>query len=179
MDEAHSSQSGESTKSLKAVLSSRSLEEASLEEAEADEARAQTPEEELDEKVSGRDREAGASCPTFRPSPSPRRPSPRPSSSSAPSWQTASFAPFHLYSMRQAIEEGFILDVLASYTTYTSYWRLLKKIEADPRYEKKKAEYLLKAFVDLSEHAIKAKLRVMVEHFAARPKARSAARPRP
>ena len=49
------------------------------------------------------------------------------------------FEPFHLYSMRQAIEEGFILDVLANYTTYTAYWRLLKKIEDDPRYDKKKA----------------------------------------
>jgi type I restriction enzyme R subunit len=69
--------------------------------------------------------------------------------------------------MRQAIEEGFILDVLANYTTYTAYWRLLKKIEGDPRYDKKKAKYLLKSFVELSPHAIDAKVRVMVEHFAA------------
>ena len=54
------------------------------------------------------------------------------------------FEPFHLYSMRQAIEEGFILDVLENYTTYKAYWRLLKKIEDDPRYDKSKAEYLLK-----------------------------------
>ena len=44
--------------------------------------------------------------------------------------------PFHLYSMRQAIEEGFILDVLANYATYKAYWRLLKKVEDDPRYDK-------------------------------------------
>ena len=49
------------------------------------------------------------------------------------------FEPFHLYSMRQAIEEGFILDVLANYTTYSAYWKLFKTIEDDPRYEKKKA----------------------------------------
>jgi type I restriction enzyme R subunit len=78
------------------------------------------------------------------------------------------FAPFHRYSMRQAIEEGFILDVLASYATYTAYWRLLKKIEDDPRYDKKKAEYLLKSFVELHPHAINEKVRIMVEHFAAR-----------
>ena len=53
------------------------------------------------------------------------------------------FEPFHLYSMRQAIEEGFILDVLANYTTYKAYWRLLKKVEDDPRYDKRKAQYLL------------------------------------
>ena len=69
--------------------------------------------------------------------------------------------------MRQAIEEGFILDVLANYTTYKAYWRLLKKIEDDPRYDRKKAEYLLKSFVDLSEHAIGEKVRICVEHFAA------------
>ena len=77
------------------------------------------------------------------------------------------FEPFHLYSMRQAIEEGFILDVLANYTTYKAYWRLLKKVEDDPRYDKKKAEYLLKSFVELHPHAIGEKVRICVEHFAA------------
>src|SRR5665811_1441935 len=72
-----------------------------------------------------------------------------------------------LYSMRQAIEEGFILDVLANYTTYKAYWRLLKKVEDDPRYDKKKAEYLLKSFVELHPHAIAEKVRICVEHFAA------------
>ncbi len=64
--------------------------------------------------------------------------------------------------MRQAIEEGFILDVLANYTTYTAYWRLLKKVEDDPRYDRKKAEYLLKSFVELHPHAIGEKVRIMV-----------------
>ena len=79
-----------------------------------------------------------------------------------------SFSPFHLYSMRQAIEEGFILDVLASYTTYRSYWQLIKTIEEDPRYDKSKAAYLLRAFVDLHPHAIEEKVRIMVEHFIAK-----------
>src|SRR6059036_59667 len=77
------------------------------------------------------------------------------------------FAPFHLYSMRQAIEEGFILDVLANYTTYTAYWRRWKKVEADPHYDKRKAQYLLRSFVELHPHAIGEKVRIMVEHFAA------------
>ena len=59
------------------------------------------------------------------------------------------FLPFSLYSMRQAIEEGFILDVLENYTTYHTYFRLLKKIEGDPKYDRKKAAYLLKSFVGL------------------------------
>jgi type I restriction enzyme R subunit len=77
------------------------------------------------------------------------------------------FEPFHLYSMRQAIEEGFILDVLASYSTYSAYWRLLKKIEDDPRYDKSKAQYLLKSFVEVHPHAISRKSASIVEHFAA------------
>ena len=76
-----------------------------------------------------------------------------------------SFGPFHLYSMRQAIEEGFILDVLENYTTYRAYWRLFKKVEDDPRYDKTKAAYLLKSFVDLHPHAIDEKVQIMAEHF--------------
>jgi type I restriction enzyme R subunit len=77
------------------------------------------------------------------------------------------FEPFHLYTMRQAIEEVFILDVLRNYTTYKAYWRFLKKIEDDPRYDKNKAEYLLKSFVELHPHAINEKVSIIVEHFAA------------
>ena len=69
--------------------------------------------------------------------------------------------------MRQAIEEGFILDVLASYATCKAYWRLLNEIEDDPRYDKGKAEYLLNSFVDLHPHAIGEKIAICVEHFAA------------
>jgi type I restriction enzyme R subunit len=76
-----------------------------------------------------------------------------------------SFEAFSLYSMRQAIEEKFILDVLDNYTTYKSYWRLLKRVAEDPRYEKDKAYYLLRSFVDLHDHAIRKKVEIMVEHF--------------
>lgn len=161
VDEAHSSQSGESTKSLKSVLASRSLEEAEAEESEAP-----TPEEELENTVLAemekRGRLPNLSTFAFTATPKPKTlelfGTPR---------ADGKFAPFHLYSMRQAIEEGFILDVLASYTTYATYWRLLKTVEDDPRYDRKKAEYLLKSFVDLSPHAIGEKVRICVEHFAA------------
>ena len=72
---------------------------------------------------------------------------------------------FHLYSMKQAIEEGFIKDVLLSYTTYQSFYALLKKIEDDPEYDKKKAQKKLKAFVEGHEHAIKKKSKLMIDHF--------------
>jgi type I restriction enzyme R subunit len=74
--------------------------------------------------------------------------------------------PFHLYPMRQAIEEDFILDVLKNYTTYRSYWSLLKTIEDDPQYDRSKAQLVLKNLVELSEHAIDQKVAIIVEHFA-------------
>jgi type I restriction enzyme R subunit len=75
------------------------------------------------------------------------------------------FEPFSLYSMRQAIEEGFILDVLESYTTYGSYWKLAKKITGDPAFEKKRAMAALKAFAERQEEAIAQKVNVMLDHF--------------
>lgn len=75
------------------------------------------------------------------------------------------FRAFHLYSMKQAIEEGFIKDVLQNYTTYQSYYALLKKIEDDPEYDKKKAQKKLKRYVESHEHAIKKKAALMIDHF--------------
>lgn len=75
------------------------------------------------------------------------------------------FKAFHLYSMKQAIEEGFIIDVLQNYTTYQSYYALLKKIEDDPEYDKLKAQKKLKTYVESHEHAIKKKSILMVNHF--------------
>ena len=73
--------------------------------------------------------------------------------------------PFHLYSMRQAIEEGFILDVLLYYTTYRTYYRLIKAIKDDPKVVKSKAAKALARFMSLHPHNIAQKTEVMVEHF--------------
>lgn len=75
------------------------------------------------------------------------------------------FKAFHLYSMKQAIEEGFIKDVLLNYTTYQSFYSLLKRIEDDPEYDKKRAQKKLKAYVESHEHAIKKKAILMIQHF--------------
>lgn len=75
------------------------------------------------------------------------------------------FRAFHLYSMKQAIEEGFIMDVLQNYTTYQSYYALLKKIEDDPEYDKLKAQKKLKNYVESHEHAIKKKAILIISHF--------------
>ncbi len=76
-----------------------------------------------------------------------------------------SYEPFSLYSMRQAIEEGFILDPLQNYTTYTEYFNLLKTIEDDPEYDSSKATRLLKKFVQQHPEAVSQKTEIMIEHF--------------
>jgi type I restriction enzyme R subunit len=73
--------------------------------------------------------------------------------------------PFHLYSMKQAIEEGFILDVLKNYTTYKTYYKLSKEIEDDPKVNKKKAARAIGRFMSLHPHNLAQKTEVMVEHF--------------
>ncbi len=161
VDEAHSSQSGESTKSLKAVLAS-----GSLDEAEAEEAMAESPEEELEGTILA-EMERRGRLPNLSTFAFTATPKPKTLELFGTKRPDAKFAPFHLYSMRQAIEEGFILDVLANYTTYKAYWRLLKKVENDPHYDKEKAKYLIKSFVELHPHAIGDKVRICVEHFAA------------
>lgn len=75
------------------------------------------------------------------------------------------FKPFHLYSMKQAIQEGFILDVLANYTTFKSYYELEKSIEDNPIFDTKKAQKKLKAYVERHNQTIQIKAEVMVEHF--------------
>jgi len=161
VDEAHSSQSGESSKSLKSVLAS-----GSLEEAESEEAGAETPEEELESAILAEMEKRGR-LPNLSTFAFTATPKPKTLELFGRKRPDGKFESFHLYSMRQAIEEGFILDVLANYSTYRAYWRLLKKIEDDPRYDKRKAEYLLKSFVELHPHAIGEKVKICIEHFAA------------
>jgi type I restriction enzyme R subunit len=72
---------------------------------------------------------------------------------------------FHLYPMRQAIQEGFILDVLKNYTTYEVYWKLIKKVHDDPELSKKKARKALGKYIALNEHNISQKTEVILEHF--------------
>ena len=73
--------------------------------------------------------------------------------------------PFHLYSMRQAIEEGFILDVLQNYTTYQAYYKLEKTIEDDPVFKSRKAQRRVARFASLHPVAVSQKVEVIVEHF--------------
>lgn len=76
-----------------------------------------------------------------------------------------SFAPFHLYSMKQAIEEGFILDVLSNYTTYKSYYEIVKSIDDNPYFRTDKAQKRLRGFVEKNPSTIATKTEIILDHF--------------
>ncbi|MCG3190808.1 MAG: DEAD/DEAH box helicase family protein [Thermoanaerobaculia bacterium] len=164
VDEAHSSQTGEGARQLKEVLGAKTLEEAEKEEADSGE---ETSEDRLLKVMASRGPQKNLSFFAFTATPKAktlevfghRGPDGKP-------------APFHLYSMRQAIEEGFILDVLQGYTTYKTFYRLAKAIEEDPKVSKKQATRQLARFMSLHPHNIAQKTEVMVEHF------RTSVRPR-
>ena len=73
--------------------------------------------------------------------------------------------PFHSYTMKQAIQEGFILDVLANYTPVNSYYKLVKTVEGDPEFDTKRAAKKLRRYVESHDHAIRLKAEIMVDHF--------------
>ncbi len=78
---------------------------------------------------------------------------------------TVKHRPFHCYTMKQAIEEGFILDVLQNYTPVESYYRLMKTVNDDPEFDVKKAQKKLRHYVESHEHAIRMKAEIMIDHF--------------
>ncbi len=79
--------------------------------------------------------------------------------------EDGTFKPFHLYSMKQAIEEGFILDVVANYTTYKSYYEIEKSIQDNPLFDTKKAQKKLRAYVERHQQTIGTKAEIILEHF--------------
>lgn len=154
IDEAHSSQGGETATDLKEVLGGETL---------RDEAQRKAAEEglenmeELFRSMAKRGRQSNLSFFAF---------------TATPKHKTLAVfgrnkGAFHRYTMRQAIEEEFILDVLKHYTTYATYFKLLKACDDDPNVERKKAAKALARFLKLHPHNIAQKTEVMVEHFHA------------
>lgn len=158
IDEAHSSQSGESAADLRQVLS---LDEAAEELAKQEKA-FKTTEDLLVERMRAR-KVQSPNVSFFAFTATPKQKTLELFGTEDP--LSRKYFPFSLYSMRQAIEEGFILDVLKNYTTYATYFALLKTIEDDPEFDKKKAERLLVGYVEKHDHAITTKTKVMIEHF--------------
>lgn len=161
VDEAHSSQTGESVKDLKAVLGA--TEEERLKVAERDESAAQDDPlgEALAEAAKARGKQRNISFFAFTATPKGRtlehfgRLNP----------VTGRYEAFNTYSMRQAIEEKFILDVLANYVTYRTFWNIEKKVAEDPNYDAKKAGAAIARFVSLHERNLAQKAEVIIEHF--------------
>lgn len=158
VDEAHSSQSGEGAAEMKGVLGGTQLQEEAKQQAE-EEGLADDAQEALLRTMLKRGRQANISFFAF--TATPKFKTMKVFDEPGPTGE----APFHHYSMRQAIEENFIMDVLAHYTTYKSYYRLMKAIEDDPEVEKKKAARALARFVSFHPHNLAQKTEVMVEHF--------------
>lgn len=158
IDEAHSSQGGEATKKMKEVLSAKSLEDA--EKDEADTGLEEDAEDEIRKSMLARGKQTNLSFFGFTATPKPKT-----VEVFGTKGANGKPEPFHLYSMKQAIEEGFILDVLKNYTTYKTYFKLSKEIEDDPKVNKKKASRAIGRFLSLHPHNLAQKTEVMVEHF--------------
>jgi type I restriction enzyme R subunit len=153
IDEAHSSQGGRTSAKMSMALS-----EAGAEEED------ETFEDQINRLMEARKLLPNASYFAFTATPKNKtlemfgEPEPQPDG-------TVKHRPFHSYTMKQAIQEGFILDVLANYTPIKSYYRLIKTIEDDPEFDVKKAQKKLRRFVEGHEHAIRLKAEIMVDHF--------------
>ncbi|MDJ0902077.1 MAG: DEAD/DEAH box helicase family protein [Xenococcus sp. MO_188.B8] len=160
IDEAHSSQGGESSKKLKEVLSAQSLEAAAESEQNEDYTGEDFVNDYADRSAQARGKQPNISFFAFTATPKPKTIAIFGEKKSAGKPE-----PFHLYSMRQAIEEGFILDVLQNYTTYELYFKLSKAIEEDPELNKKKAARAIVKGVLLHPHNLAQKTEIIIEHF--------------
>ena len=153
IDEAHSSQGGKTTSAMSGVLG------------ESDEVGENEPyDERLKRLMKSRKLLPNASYYAFTATPKNKTleifGDPDPQSDG-----TVRHLPFHNYSMKQAIQEGFILDVLKHYTPVKSYYKLAKTVEGDPEFDVKKARKKLRRYVEGHEHAIRLKAEIMVDHF--------------
>lgn len=149
IDEAHSSQGGKASAAMSAALSDPE----------------DTVNEELERRMKSRKMLTNASYFAFTATPKNKTLEmfglPLPPDAEGKS----KHRPFHSYTMKQAIQEGFILDVLRSYTPVESYYKLVKKIEGDPEFDTKRAQKKLRKYVESHDHAIRLKAEIMVDHF--------------
>ena len=160
IDEAHSSQSGESAKNLRASLSKGIEEE--VEDNDPDEV-----ESDIDAKIikEMERRRMQDHISYFGFSGTPKN---KTLELFGQKDEEGKFVPFHVYSMHQSISEGFTLDVLQNYTTYKRYFELIKSVSEDKEYEKKRTLRMLTNYVDLQPHSIEAKTQIILGHFTER-----------
>lgn len=161
VDEAHSSQSGTAAKKLKVALGDTEeiLEQYAREEAE-EESKHEDYEDNLVKELSTHGKQDNISFFAFTATPKNKT-----LQLFGEKQENGTYRAFHIYSMRQAIEEGFILDVLQNYTTYKQYYKIAKKIEGDPEYDKVKGARAVSRFESLHPHNIAQKTAIIIEHF--------------
>ncbi len=159
IDEAHSSQGGEASKKMKEVLSAQSLEEAEKEELSSN--LDEDAEDGIRKSMLARGKQDNLSFFAFTATPKAKTVEVFGTIKEGEEKPT----PFHLYSMKQAIQEGFIHDVLKNYTSYKSYFELSKAIEEDPEINKKQASRAIARFLSLHPHNLSQKTEVIIEHF--------------
>ena len=161
VDEAHSSTTGDSMKKLKKVLSSGDDALAEAEAVEAEAEAGETPDDALLESARNRGKQSNLSYFAFTATPKPKT-----LDTFGQTNPDGLKVPFHTYSMRQAIDEGFILDVLANYTTYSTYYKLASASpREDPEIDSAKGRAALARFASLHDYMMDAKAEVIVEHF--------------
>jgi type I restriction enzyme R subunit len=160
VDEAHSSQSGEAARKLKEVLTMGNLEDAAIKDLEISSTQSDA-EDEIRKSMLSRGQHKNLSFFAFTATPKAKTLE----VFGVKDTITGKPVPFHLYSMRQAIEEGFIMDVLKNYTTYKTFFKISKQIEDDPKINKKKATRAIARFISLHPHNLAQKTEVIVEHF--------------
>ena len=159
IDEAHSSQSGESARSLRTSLSKGV--EGGVEEDDADEV--SDIDARIIEEMEQRRMQEHISYFGFSGTPKNKT-----LELFGRKDEEGKFVPFHIYAMRQSISEGFTLDVLQNYTTFKRYFELVKSVPEDKEYEKARTLRALTNYVDLQPHSIETKTRIILEHFIAR-----------
>jgi type I restriction enzyme R subunit len=156
IDEAHSSQGGKTASKMHAALASEADKEADPED---------TVNAALESRMAARKLLGNASYFAFTATPKAKTlemfGEPLPPNAEG----KIEHRPFHSYTMKQAIQEGFILDVLKSYTPVDSYYKLVKRVEDDPEFDTKKAQKKLRKYVESHDHAIRLKAEIMVDHF--------------
>ena len=152
IDEAHSSQGGRTAASMSAALGEAGA-------AEEDE----TTEDKINRLMESRKMLLNASYFAF--TATPKNKTLEIFGTPVPEGGNTRHVPFHSYTMKQAIQEGFIIDVLKNYTPVDSYYRLMKTVESDPEFDSKRAGKKLRRYVEDNEHAIRQKAEIMVDHF--------------
>ena len=152
IDEAHSSQGGRTSASVSMALGKAGAEE--------DE---ETTEDKINRLMESKKLLPNASYFAF--TATPKNKTLEIFGTPAPEGEKTRHLPFHAYTMKQAIQEGFIIDVLEHYTPVYSYYRLVKTVEDDPEFDTKRASKKLRRYVENHEHAIGLKAEIMVDHF--------------